>query len=199
MAKAIDHAKRKHTIVEESLKLFATVGYSHVNIGMVAKSCGLSRTLLYTYFKDKREIFNEAIREVTGQIAAKYNEVLAMEALSADEKLRSVTSTVFTVMFANRDFVCVIADVLSGYRRKGAVPVDRVSSHTDGLRRIFSRLLSEAVVKGEYRANLDVEGVTALLYSQYEAAALRIAVTGNAILGECVKGVYALLDSFRAM
>lgn len=197
MARTIDHTKRRHKIVEESLKLFATVGYSHVNIGMVAKSCGLSRTLLYTYFKDKREIFNEAINEVTGQVAAKYEEVARMKSLGADEKLRAVTSTVFTVMFANRDFVCVIADVLSGYRRRGAIPAERVSAHTDGLRRIFSRFLSEAIERGEYRADIDIPNVTALLYSQFEAAALRIAVTGNALLGECVSGMFALLDALR--
>ncbi|MBP5790990.1 MAG: TetR/AcrR family transcriptional regulator [Kiritimatiellae bacterium] len=197
MAKAIDHAKRKHAIVVESLKLFAAIGYNHVNIGMVAKNCGLSRTLLYTYFKDKREIFNEAIREITGHIAKKYIEVLGMKTLSADEKLRAMTSTVFTVMFANRDYLCTIADVLSDYRRNGVVPVERVKAHTDGLRRIFTRLLEEAVERGEYRKTIDIPNVTSILYSQYEAAALRITITGNAVLGECVKGIFALLDVLR--
>ena len=195
----IDHSERKHQIVAESVRLFATFGYAQVNFGMIAKSSGVARTLLYKYFKNKRAIFNEAIDEVTHKVRAKYEEASATLS-SADQKLRQICLTVFVLMFENRNFVCVISDVLSGYRRKGgSVPVDRVIAHTSGLLRILETLVSEGVAQGEYRAGINARRAANILYSQYEAAALRIAITGNAELSVCIEEMEAILHSLRAV
>lgn len=194
----IDHAERRHHIVAESVKLFATYGYAQVNFGMIAKTSGVARTLLYRYFRNKRAIFNEAINELTNKVRAKYPDAAAAR-VSADQKLRQICITVFTLMFENRNFVCVIADVLSGYRRKGgSIPVDRIIAHTSGLLRTFQALIAEGIAKGEYRADIDPQQTANLLYSQYEAAALRMAITGNAELSVCIEDMETLIHSLRA-
>ena len=113
MPKPIDHNVRKRQIVAESVKLFARYGFSDVNFALIAKESGVSRTLLYTYFKDKRAIFNAAIDEVTSLVRAKYEEILPLD-ITADAKLRKLCLTVLTMMYGQRDFVCAIADVLTG-------------------------------------------------------------------------------------
>ena len=198
MARKIDHEERKNRIVSESLRLFGQLGYDAVNFGMIADACKISRTLLYAYFKDKRAIFNEAIDEVTDKVRARYEEASASLA-SADQKLHRVCFTVFELLFDNRNFVCVIADVLSGYRRKGgSVPVERVIAHTSGLLRILQRLIAEGVQRGEYRPDVNPARAANILYSQYEAAALRIAITGNAELAVCIDEMDAILHALRA-
>ena len=196
MAKAVDHEGRKRRIVAESLKLFAAVGYAQVNFGMIAKNCGIARTLLYTYFKNKRAIFNKAIEEVTSRVAATY-ETTRTTGASAGAKLRQVCTAVLDQMFGNRDFICVIADVLANYRRKGVTPFERIAQHTGGLKRAFARILDEGVARGEFRP-LDVPRTASVLYSQFEAAALRIAVTNNADRAESAADLEALLRSLRA-
>ncbi len=196
MAKVIDHAARRRRIVAESVKLFATHGFSKVNFGMIAEMSGVARTILYAYFKDKRSIFNEAIDEVTGKIRATY-EVAASTAATADAKLRQICLTVFAVLFEHRDFICVIADVLTNYRRKGAIPVERVRAHTEGLVRVFKRFLAEGVSKGELRAGIEPDRMANVLYSQFEATALRMAVTGNASLAGCIDEMDALLSTLK--
>ncbi len=196
MAKVIDHVARRRRIVAESVKLFATHGFSKVNFGMIAKVSGVPRTILYMYFKDKRAIFNEAIDEVTGKIRATYD-VAASTAATADMKLRQICLTVFTVLFDHRDFICVIADVLTNYRRKGAIPVERVRAHTEGLVRTFKRFLTEGISKGELCASIDPERMAAVLYSQFESVALRMAVTGNANLLSSIDDMEALLSTLK--
>lgn len=194
----IDHAGRKHLIVAESVRLFATLGYAQVNFGMIAKASGVARTLLYKYFKNKRAIFNEAIDEVTDTVRARYREVSATLA-SADQKLRQICITVFALLFENRNFVCVISDVLSDYRRKGgSVPVERVIAHTSGLLRILQGLIAEGIQRGEFRREIDPVRAANILYSQYEAAALRIAITGNAEFAVCIDEMETLLLALRA-
>lgn len=193
----IDHERRKEQIIAESIKLFARFGYSAVNFGMIARNLGIARTLLYTYFENKQAIFNEAIDGVTKQVEAKYAEVVHSRQ-SADAKLRQICITVFAMLFDNREFVCVIADVLAAYRRKGGIPLDRVDAHTIGVKRVIRSLIGEAIRRGEYDKKVDPLRTTRLIYSQFEALALRITITGRAELSECLNQMDSILFSLRA-
>lgn len=196
MPKPIDHNVRKRQIVAESVKLFARYGFSDVNFGLIAKESGVSRTLLYTYFKDKREIFNAAIAEVTSHIRAKYEEILPLD-ISTDAKLHRICLTVMTMLYEYRDFVCVIVDVLTNYRRQGINPKDRVAAHTNGLRLMISGFLTAARERGEYDVRFEPAQVTELIYSQFEATALRLAVTGRAELSDSIQEMESILRALR--
>src|SRR5690625_2823191 len=64
-------------ILDASRRLFLERGYSGTSINAITEECGISRAGFYTYFKDKREIFN-----VLGNTA--YQEILAVIAEWAD-------------------------------------------------------------------------------------------------------------------
>ncbi|MDT5391941.1 MAG: hypothetical protein QOE04_5582 [Mycobacterium sp.] len=64
-------------ILEASRRLFLARGYAGTPINAITEACGISRAGFYTYFKDKREIFN-----VLGKAA--YREALAVIAEWAD-------------------------------------------------------------------------------------------------------------------
>lgn len=196
MAKAINHKERRREIRSISLKLFAQYGFAAVNFGMIARECGVARTLLYTYFKDKRTIFNEAINEATSSIAEKYHDVMR-SGQTADAKLRELCVAVFALLFDNRDFLWVIVDFLSEYQRKGKVPVENILRHTVGLKRIIHSLVVEAKHRGEYDPSINVNRATSLVYSQFEAAILRITISGNAEISESIETLNAILNAFR--
>ena len=197
MAKAINHRERRREIRAAGLRLFARFGFGAVNMGMIAKEVGISRPLLYTYFRDKRQLFNEAIDEATNVVAVKYVEVVRSR-LPADSKLRQICICVFAMLFDNRDFLCAIVDILCDYRRDGKTPVENIIRHTVGLRRILHSFIVEAIRRGEYVRTLNVNRATDLLYSQFETAILRIAVTGQAELSAAVDALEAILIAFRA-
>lgn len=193
----INHKERKREIRAAGLRLFARHGFDDVNFGMIAKECGISRTLLYTYFKDKRAIFNEAINEATSAVVAKYREIMRTRQ-SADAKLRQLCIEVFALLFDNRDFLCVIVDFLCEFRRKGRIPVDNIMRHTVGLNRIIHSLIVEAKHRGEYDAAIDANRATSLLYSQFEVVVLRIAVSGKAEISDSIDKMNSILLAFRA-
>lgn len=196
MAKAINHKERKREIRATSLRLFARHGFAAVNFGMIARECGIARTLLYTYFKDKRAIFNEAIDEATSSIAGKYHDVMR-SGQPADAKLRQLCVAVFALLYDNRDFLCVIVDFLSEYQRKGKVPVENILRHTIGMKRIIHSLVVECKHRGEYDAALDSNRATSLIYSQFEAAILRITISGSAVISDSIETLNIILDRFR--
>ena len=97
----------------------------------------------------------------------------------------------------DRDFLCVIVDFLATIRRGGKIPVDNVMRHTVGLRRILHSFVVEAIHRGEYDPTLNANRATALLYSQFEAAIIRLTLSGKAELSESIDAVNSLLFAFR--
>jgi AcrR family transcriptional regulator len=63
--------RTRAAILKASRRLFLERGYAGTPINAITEACGISRAGFYTYFKDKREIFN-----VLGQTA--YHDVLAV-------------------------------------------------------------------------------------------------------------------------
>src|SRR6202035_118289 len=69
--------RTRSAILNASRRLFLERGYAGTPINAITEVCGISRAGFYTYFKDKREIFN-----VLGKTA--YHDVLAVIAEWAD-------------------------------------------------------------------------------------------------------------------
>jgi TetR/AcrR family transcriptional regulator len=69
--------RTRAAILEASRSLFLQRGFAGTPINAITEACGISRAGFYTYFKDKREIFNEL-----GETA--YHDALAVIAAWAD-------------------------------------------------------------------------------------------------------------------
>lgn len=66
--------RTRSAILDASRRLFLERGYTGTPINAITEACGISRAGFYTYFKDKREIFN-----VLGETA--YYDALAVMGL----------------------------------------------------------------------------------------------------------------------
>jgi AcrR family transcriptional regulator len=62
-------ARTRNTILEACRTLFLDRGYAGTRINNITDACGISRAGFYTYFRDKREVFN-----IIGETA--YHEIL---------------------------------------------------------------------------------------------------------------------------
>lgn len=71
--------RTRAAILDASRTLFLERGFAGTPINAITEACGISRAGFYTYFKDKREIFN-----VLGKTA--YHDVLAVIAEWADAR-----------------------------------------------------------------------------------------------------------------
>jgi AcrR family transcriptional regulator len=54
---AEDKAQRREDIINAAEQSFFSTHYDKVSIGDIAKAAGLSRTLIYVYFKDKADLY----------------------------------------------------------------------------------------------------------------------------------------------
>ncbi|MBI1222516.1 MAG: TetR family transcriptional regulator [Bacteroidetes bacterium] len=53
--------EKKTQILEASLRVFSSNGFKGATISMIAEEAGISKGLLYTYFKDKENLLDELI------------------------------------------------------------------------------------------------------------------------------------------
>jgi len=118
MRSAVDHRARKHRIIEKSIRLFARTGYKEVTFQMISAHCGVARTQLYRYFRDKRQIFDAAINEVLQRIVRRHAEIMHGHA-TAVSRLRQICAVVTALLFDNREFLAVIIDFVMSMKRDG--------------------------------------------------------------------------------
>ena len=84
MRKRVNHEERKLEIAEQAVRLFSQVGYDNVTLIKVASSVGVARTVLYRYFRSKREVLDAAIRAATRKIMDDCREAMGRPGTAAD-------------------------------------------------------------------------------------------------------------------
>ncbi|MDO5552699.1 MAG: TetR/AcrR family transcriptional regulator [Planctomycetia bacterium] len=140
----VDHTERRKLILERSFALFAREGFEGVTFQKIANECGIARTLIYRYFKDKEEIFLYAVRQGTDKMSAMVEKVMRRADLNSVEKLRRVLHLTIKMLSENRVFLSVVLDYLAIAEQSGANVRRRVRRYTWGMKFFIDRLLREA-------------------------------------------------------
>lgn len=176
MTTVVDHAQRRRKILEGAMELFADHGYGGVTYQKIADRCGIARTAIYRYFNNKRELFVYAVNMATRQLDTRYREILNVEDLSAEERLRRILHETVETLFEHRVFLRVVLEYLLGRRQAGSDIRRRVRRHSHVLRVLLRRLVEEGVESGEF-VPVDGNAVASVLFGILESAGLRATLT----------------------
>lgn len=90
MAIVVEHEKRKREILEKSFQLFIEDGYEDVTYQKIADKCGITRTTLYIYFKNKREIFLWSIKQLTNDVEQELIGIIKNNQIDSIECLKRI-------------------------------------------------------------------------------------------------------------
>ncbi|MGI5924396.1 MAG: TetR/AcrR family transcriptional regulator [Lentisphaerae bacterium] len=179
MGIVVDHDERQREILIKALKLFGERGYPDVTYQQIATVCGLSRTTLYKYFQNKRQIFGGAIMYQVAVIGRRFQEsVNSSPDLNASEKLNLVLSQTIDLLFRSRRLLQAILDYLIDQRRQDLPVARRIRRHTVAFRRTLKKLVQEGIDSGLFRVT-DPDLAANLLYGLMESASLRITLIEN--------------------
>ena len=94
MAIVVEHEKRKREILEKSLDIFVEEGYEDVTFQKIADRCGITRTTLYIYFKNKQELFLWSIKQLTQGLETALLVVANDQKLSSQEQLHQICTKI---------------------------------------------------------------------------------------------------------
>ena len=196
MAIVVEHDKRKHEILEKSLELFTREGYDDVTFQKIADACGITRTTLYIYFKNKREIFTWSIKQMTGELEVKLMEILGDKNLSAEECLRQLMYWVIDTCNGNRPLFNVLLIYLINLQKTGVSAEERVNRRVIRIKHLLSMIIIEGQKRGEFK-KMPVKTVNNMLYSLVESAIFEIAVLNKKDVSEVKASIDLVVEGLE--
>ena len=176
MSATVEHEKRRKEILESALDVFVEEGYADTTFQKIADRCGITRTILYLYFKNKREIFMFSIKRFSEKLETEIREVEGGDASSV-ELLRRLSSLILRRCVDQARLLSVIVGYLEHSRKSGVDVEERIRRRTIRMRHIISGVVIAGQKKGELKA-VPVGTVSDFFYGMVEAAIFRVAVLG---------------------
>ncbi len=195
MAIVVEHNKRKHEILQKSLDVFIDEGYEDATFQKIADRCGITRTTLYIYFKNKHEIFLGSIKELLSGIESKILEILNDKDLSTVDALRKVCSTIILECQGNKKLFNVLLAYLLQLKKSGIDPNERVRRRVIKMRHVLSTLMIRGIKNGEF-TNSNVKDMNELLYGLIETSIFRLSVLNQDETSEIVHTLNLAIDGF---
>ena len=197
MAIVVEHDKRKKEILETALNLFMEKGYEDVTFQKIADRCGITRTTLYIYFKNKKEIFVWSIKQLTSEIEASLVKIINDDSKSVEERLLNVLDRILEKCAENHLLFTVTLTYLLQLKKSGKDPAVRVRRRIIRLRHLLSTIIIEGINKEEFK-KVNVHDTNELLYSVIEAAIFRLAVLNQKDISELRRPFHLVVTGILA-
>jgi AcrR family transcriptional regulator len=196
MSIVVENEKRRKEILEKALDVFITEGYVDATFQKIADKCSITRTTLYLYFKNKKEIFNYSIKLLLVKLEEDIHLIHSDPSLDSIQKITEVLMKIFSHIEENRRLVSVIRDYLLHISKRSGDPGKPVRRRTIKLRHILSSLVIEGIKTGKLKP-VNVKTADAYLYSFIEASIFRIAILRQETVGDLRETVLFAVKQFQ--
>ncbi|MDR1251599.1 MAG: TetR/AcrR family transcriptional regulator [Treponema sp.] len=193
MSIVVEHEKRRKEILEKALDVFMDEGFEDATFQKIADRCGITRTTLYIYFKDKKEIFNYSIKLLLGKVEEDIQRVRSDTGLDSVGKITKVLLDILQRLEENRRLLSVILDYL--LHLSTGNPETRIRRRTLRLRHILASLVIEGVKAGEL-SRINIKTADDYLYSFIEAAIFQLIVLKLETVGNFREAVIFAVRQF---
>ena len=197
MAAIVEHEQRKHMILDKALDLFIEEGYEDVTFQKVADRCGITRTTLYIYFNNKRDIFMFSIKQLGQTLEDSLNSIIANNSLSAKDRLKEVMMDVYKCCIEHRKLFSVLLLYLLQIQKTGVNTEEKVRRRTIKLRHLLSSILIEGMETGEFK-KIDIKAANDICYGLIESLIYRLAILNQEDIPNFERMVNLTVDGFCA-
>lgn len=196
MAIVVEHEKRKREILEKSFQLFIEDGYEDVTYQKIADKCGITRTTLYIYFKNKREIFLWSIKQLTNDVEQELIGIIKNNQIDSIECLKRIFLCIIYIAESNRAFFRVLKMYLMQLEKSGVDINDRVTRRVIRIQHLMNMVLIRGQKKDEIK-NLPIKEINSLLYCLLETSIFRLGILNQENLDEMRGTVQFVIEQFR--
>ncbi|MCQ2584534.1 MAG: TetR/AcrR family transcriptional regulator [Treponema sp.] len=195
MAIVVEHEKRKQEILQKSLDVFIDEGYEDVTFQKIADRCGITRTTLYIYFRNKNEIFLWSIKQLLTGVELAIEEILNDSSNNAEATLRKTLDVVIEAIQENRKLFHVLQIYLIQLEKSGESANDRVNHRVIRIRHVLNHILIMGIKNNEFK-DLNVRNMNEALYSLIESAIFRVTVLGQKNIEMVKESIKLAIDGF---
>lgn len=197
MAIVVEHDKRRKEILQKSMDVFVAEGYDDVTFQKIADRCGITRTTLYIYFKNKHEIFLGSIKELLSGLETDILEYVSNHELSNEEALRYVLKRIVKQCEESKNLFHVLLSYLIQIKKSGADVNQRIRRRVLRVRHYLSTILIRGINNGEFK-KMNVREMNELIYSIIESAIFRLSVLSEDDISDINKTIDLAVDGLLA-
>ena len=197
MGIVIDHEKRKKVILKKALDVIIDEGYEDATFQKIADRCGITRTTLYIYFKNKREIFLWSIKQLTEGLENSLRLIIDDKSRTCKERILDVLEVIVHGCMENRQLFQVILAYLIQIQKTGKNPGDRVRRRIVRLRHLLSTILIEGKKSGDFK-QINVKAANEMFYSLIESAIFRLAILDQQTVNEMLSSLQLAVAGISA-
>lgn len=175
MAIVVEHDKRRKEILQKSLDVFVQEGYEDVTFQKIADRCGITRTTLYIYFKNKHEIFLGSIKELLSDLEVEIIKYIDDENISCEETLKLTLKRIIKKCEESRTLFRVLLSYIIQIKKTGVDVNQRIKRRVLRVRHHLTAILIKGIKNGEFK-ELNIREMNELVYGIVESAIFRLAV-----------------------
>ena len=186
MSIVVEHDKRRREILEKSLDVFIDEGYEDATFQKIADRCGITRTTLYIYFKNKKEIFNWSIKQMMELVEEDLQDIKTDTSMRTEDQLIRVLTMIIHRLEEHRKLLVVVLNYLLHISKSGTDPDTRVRRRTVRLRHILAGIVIDGIRKGDLPP-MNVRQADDLLYNFMESAIYRLVILRKESVGDIIQ------------
>ncbi len=175
MAALVEHDKRRQEILTKAFDLFIEEGYEDVTFQKIADRCGITRTTLYIYFKNKREIFLWSIKQLTSRLEENLLAIIKDTSINSVETLKLIFISILDECEHNERLFKILLIYLIQLQKSGDEPSERINRRVIKLQHFLTTVIIRGQRLGELK-KLPIKEINDMLYSLMESAIFRLSV-----------------------
>lgn len=195
MAVVVEHEKRKHEILGKALDLFIEEGYEDVTFQKIADRCGITRTTLYIYFKNKREIFVWSIKDLTERLEKQLLQIISDKDMATSDCLKKVMDVILDECEKHTKLFKILLVYLIQIQKTGENAGDLIARRVIRVEHLLNMIMIRAQNSGELHVE-SLKDMADLMYSLLESAIFNLAVEGRENLSESRHLIHFTIDGF---
>lgn len=166
--RAKSEATRK-SLLAAAVKVIGSKGYGAATVDTIAEEAGVSKGVVYYYFKTKADIATQVLREVLQNLLTKFEQDVR-DASGPYDAMTTIIRDFSESIFENKE---AARFVLNELWRRDRLWSDEMRDEEERLMSVIVGLLKEGIEEGRVRPDLDLEFTaaavtgTVLMTAQY--------------------------------
>lgn len=196
MPKIVNYKAKKQMIMKKSVDSFLIKGIYGTHLVDIAKACGMGRTTIYQYFRNKEEIVEYTIQHLFEELRKDIRASVIDDEDNPYEKIRKLIPAIVQQYLKNRKLI-VLVDLWLILIRENNPMVKQLNEHMEESRKVFRQLLEEGMKQGVIR-KMNAESMAFTLYATVESFLLHMALHKEQKVSEHIESLDILLEGLKA-
>lgn len=198
MPKIVDYEKKKCEIIEKAMNVFMQHGYYTTNLSGIAQECGMGRTTLYKYFKNKEEIFLGVVQYILEILEKDYKKILEKQGLSFLDKIKLIFSTLVSHSYREKNKMMMLSELSLILQRHGTNKAQEIQRQfSNGLISKFKFLLQEGIKSKELK-DIDTEIMACTLFALVKSMVFHPSLFYHINIEDYLQNINLLIDGLKA-